>query len=503
MKPRSALLAWAAASVALLAAKAPTLSDPPYWDALGCYLPQARLLAALRFHLGAYRGVDFVRPPGYTALLAVAQSLSGHPLFAAHVLTCLVAAACLPATWALARALGATPRSAALATLFCALNPVYFAQAGIPQSDLAATALTTVAFTLLVGGRTIAFAVCAAIAVLTKESAWFLSVPAALLLYGRALGVDRSETGLRRHAGALLSAAPAAVPGLTLAAWLVIHRLLTGHSMAHVQTSSIGSPSQLGSALLHDFVESGRPLLCAAAGLVALPALGRIRRAGVAHCAPRDLSIAATAALVVALPFCFPASVVRYMLPSLPPLCALAALGLAALSSRRRMAAAALISGASLLLFFGESWHVNYGHHLEGNLAYRDLLKDHVAAARILAAQRPRSVIAGFPMWNALTAPPEDGVLPTPIAAHRPRGDESAEELCRSDYLVSTEGSDLSATKAALDLLGARRLFWQSSDPGAGALTPPWARVDRTVRIDRIDCPVRPVGAGTSGIQPL
>ena len=49
------LLAFLLAVVALLLLKAPTLRDPHYWDALGCYVFQGRFMAAHGLDFAAYK----------------------------------------------------------------------------------------------------------------------------------------------------------------------------------------------------------------------------------------------------------------------------------------------------------------------------------------------------------------------------------------------------------------------------------------------------------------
>ena len=114
--------------------------------------------------------------------------------------------------YVLARQLPLGRRLALLAALCCALNPVVLAQAGIVQSDLPMTVLTTLALLLLLRGQVLAYCLCGALAVLTKESAYFLSGPAALWLYLRAqqtavVGAPRAgQAGVPGSATSLLPA---------------------------------------------------------------------------------------------------------------------------------------------------------------------------------------------------------------------------------------------------------------------------------------------------------
>lgn len=423
--------------------------------------------------LGAYRQLDFVRPPLFTGLLALLLRL-GAPAFRLpllHGAVVLIAAALLPLTHALARALGAGRQGAFIAVALLLASPLFLAQAGLLQSDLPATALCALSWLLLLRGRTGLFALCGCLAVLCKESAWFLCLPAWVLL-GR-------RSGFLRRAHLL----PAAAPGLCLGLWLLLHRRLTGHAVAGVQRAFVTDAGYFGSALLHNFVEGGRlPLLAPALVLL--------------HLRPTP-ERAATALLFALLPFCFPATLPRYMLPSLPFLCALAGAGLELLPGLGRLATSLSLGLLLLAGLRGDSWHTNGGHHLEQNLAYREALGLQRRAARALADARPHAVLATFPMLDALRAPPEDGYLPAPQPARAPDAGEPLVRLCQHDYLVTGEERDDAATQAlrsALQQLRNRdavtlwRQFGDEHGVGSRPGTPSWARTGQTIRIYRVRC---------------
>ena len=184
---RGAVVGWAVAAVGLLLLKWPTLHDPHYWDALGCYVPEARFLAEHALDWSRYRDIYFLRPPLFTGLLALFIRLLGPAPVVLHVVTCVVVAAALPATYAIARRLRASPLGSMIGVALCLCSPSYFAQAGLVQSDGPVTSLVAVAWVLLLSGRVTGYVVCASLAVLTKESAYFLCLPAALLLAARTL----------------------------------------------------------------------------------------------------------------------------------------------------------------------------------------------------------------------------------------------------------------------------------------------------------------------------
>ena len=356
------------------------------------------------------------------------------------------------------RALGGDEGQALLAGLFLALSPLYLAQAGLALSDLPMTALATWAWVALVRGRTKTWLVLSALAVLTKESAYFLCVPAFVLEWLRA---GRSPLATARRA--LLFA----WPGLVLAAWLGALHALTGHAVPRLNRDALGANFILDT-LIHQLVEGGRYLLVALA-VIAL----RGRGAGDA----RDQAMWATAAGVLALPLMFPAPLPRYMLPGLPLLCALAALAITPAAAERVKGGRALVVGlvvaAELVGWFGPSWHANGGHHLDCNLRYRQLLHTQRAVVRAVAAERPRAVAAAFPMYFAF----EDAGVPVVLAgAVTPTA-----ALCAADYFVDAEQSaPVDDAKDRVHLTP-----WRSFGPPG-----------LSVRVSRIDCANAPaVGA--------
>lgn len=487
---RGAAVGWAVAAVGLLLLKWPTLHDPHYWDALGCYVPEARFLAEHAFDWSRYRDIYFLRPPLFTGLLALFIRLLGPAPVVLHVVTCVVVAAALPATYAIARRLRVSPLGSMIGVALCLCSPSYFAQAGLVQSDGPVTSLVAVAWALLLSGRVTGYVVCASLAVLTKESAYFLCLPAALLLAARTLGRLGASRLSRPVALAVLRAVlPAAVPCLVLFLWLLVHRVLMG-TLAPGNAGEFVGPGHLLWALRHDLLDGGRLLLVACAALVVVPAW---RRSTDAPTRLPVLEIRATAVAVLAMPLAFPGPLPRYMLPALPLLCALAAAGLARLRIPLRPAAAA---SALLLLIAG--WHGRWNRwdiaHLEVSLAYRDLLALHQQAARELAAEHPRAVLADFPFITAATAPPADGYLPAPLPARMAR-DESMAALCQYDFLVEAQSSQVVTALRELQRHNAVTLWRElGPPPRAAAAAPPGLAPldperDLTVRLYRVHCP--------------
>ena len=422
VRSRALGLGWLAIVLLFVCTTAPALRDPPYWDA-NVYTAEGRWAAAHGLSLDAWRQFpDVLKPPVFAAVaLGAAGALDRSPL-GMHLVVVAFALALLAAVRSLVRALGGDERQALIAGLLCATAPLFVAQAGLVQSDLPMTALATWAWVALLRGRRGTWLVLSALAVLTKETAYFLCAPALVLEWLRA---GRSVAATARRALVI------AWPGLVLAAWLGVLHALTGHAVPRLNRDALGANFILDT-MIHQLVEGGRIVLVA---LAVVELRARVFGDG------RDAGVWATAAGVLALPLMFPAPLPRYMLPGLPLLCALAALGVTRLLPRTRALVVGAVVVAQVAGWFGPSWHANGGHHLDCNLRYRTLLATQQAAVRAIVAARPRAVAAAFPMWFALR---DAGVATVPAAASTP-----TDALCAADAFVESDQSAPTGDAAA------------------------------------------------------
>jgi hypothetical protein len=428
------------------------LADPPYADSLW-YSDHVRLFEQHRFHFAAYAGHAELRPPLFLVATAVLRGLVGETRFANHAIILLAAIATLIAVERLARRLGATAPIALWAAAACALNPAFFAQTQLYLMDLPTGAFVAWAWLALLEGRLARYVVLAGCALVTKESAWFILMPAAGWVWH----------GKRR----MMSVAIALSPGFFYVAWFLVHRLLTGVWVAPIHRAAVGLPWLAGS-VLYDFVDGGRLLLWPLALLAA-------RRAGLRSAT--TLTALATAGFCL----CFPAPLPRYGMPSLPLLVAVAAAGLSALTSARMRRTLAVAILATFVVLWSCFDRGTEGGPLDVSLRYRRLLAFHRQAAVHLAARGAKAVLATTPMSVVIAAPPEDGYLATPIAVDYP-GDLSAEFLCRHDFLVENQaGNSIATTREALESGKALTL-----DFVAGDTDPQY-----DVRIWKIGCPGR------------
>jgi len=473
-----------------LCGKAFSLSDPYYWDELACYFGQTLELAERPFDYLRSRPA-YIRAPFFTAVLAAFRHVVGPSREAVRVFVLTAAALAPVSAYALCRQLFGSRKIAGWAAVLCAVTPACFAQSSLVLMDLPATGLSVLAFVGLLRGHMWVYGVLGGMAILTKESTYYIALPAALLLLAR-----RSEAGVQGSWKTWtlwrtwLCLWPAAVPGFVLFLWLLVHRYFTGSMIAADHTAALGL-SGLVQALQHNVVEGGRLPL----SVCALLFLWKSR----ALCeASSRADVWATGLVWGLLPFAFPGVLPRYMLPSLPALCALGALCFAGLPKRRAVAFGAFVLAGLAWGYVPNSFHANPPFEIEQNLAYRDLLAEQVRVARYVAKQRPSLVVAEFPMWNAMAARPEYGYLEQPLYVRNLNTILQPADLCSATFVVTSEGG--TAAKVALvkeaERQGVVSLEWVAAGPdfpiGQGRFLPKHARFDHTLRVYRTNphaCP--------------
>ena len=87
-------------------------------------------------------------------------------------------------------------------------------------------------------GRVLGYVLLGSLAVLTKESSYFLCLPTTVLWWARLVKVEHRRPFAP---GTLIRVFPAGLPGVTLALWLVVHQKITGHVMSSDHTVLLGS----------------------------------------------------------------------------------------------------------------------------------------------------------------------------------------------------------------------------------------------------------------------
>ena len=482
------LLVWLLSSLLLLLLKWRMLGDPFYWDELACYFSQ---VYEMTHRLSAYLASRpmYVRSPLLTSVLALLHHYVNDSRELQRATVLLFCALAPASAYALACQLGGTRRTGILAAVLCGLTPAFFAQAGLVQMDLPATGLCTLAFVCLLRGSFVGYALLGGLAVLIKESTYWICLSAALFTYLRLVLIDRRPP---LRLGTLLRLWPTAIPGVVLFFWLLVHRRITGAMISsdHTAVLSLGG---VFPSLLHNMIEGGRLPL----SLLALAQLRNVFRdppAASPNQRIERLGVLCTACLWLSLPLAFPGHLVRYLLPTLPALCALAALGVTRWPTPQRVGMSALCIGWLLLNLRGDSFHHNAPFELEGNLSYRLLLREQMMVAQRIADSGAQRVIADFPFSSMLSAPPIFGYLPKPLSVTGLDRLHDPQQLCWADVVVVTQVSALSFPMLEKAKQQGILSLWfvAAADKfpvGKGFFTPRSARTDLTVSVYRVNCP--------------
>jgi Dolichyl-phosphate-mannose-protein mannosyltransferase len=424
-RPRRDFPLWGvllAAFAAVVAAHAPLLRLPYYWDEAGYYIPAAWDF----FRTGSLIPISTLsnaHPPFPSVYLALWWKLFRFAPAVTRTAICLVAATALTAVWRLATITTGRQTVAAATALLTAIYPVFFAQSSLAHADLFAAAATLWALALLLEERVWAASMCFALAALSKETA--VVTPLALAVWESWAG--RSRRGNFRTVLALLA------PVVPLAAWYAWHWHKTGFVLGNpaylrYNATATLTPERvllalgyramhlalhmnmfvpvalmLGCLLLPPVEESSEPASNGARNLSQLRA--RICRE---HQAVFYIVIAANVLLFSMLGG---ALLTRYLLPLYPLV-----LLLAVNTFRRRVkdwAALVVLSAAAFVV--GLFVNPPYRFAPEDNLEYVTVVRLHQAAIDEVEAHFPgATVLTAWPVSDELRKP-ELGYVQQPV----------------------------------------------------------------------------------------
>jgi 4-amino-4-deoxy-L-arabinose transferase-like glycosyltransferase len=206
----------------VLAAHAPLLRLPYYWDEAGYYIPAAYDF----FRTGSlipYSTLSNAHPPLPSVYLALCWKLFHFAPAITRVAMCVVAAAALTAVWRLAVLTTGRQTVAAATVLLTALYPVFFAQSSLAHADLFAAAATLWAVALLLEERVWAASLCFTLAALSKETA--VVTPLALAVW--------ESLAWRPHLRRFRTVLALLAPVIPLAAWYAWHWHKTGFALGN------------------------------------------------------------------------------------------------------------------------------------------------------------------------------------------------------------------------------------------------------------------------------
>jgi len=215
-------------SVLLIAAHAPLLRLPYFWDEAGYYIPAVRDLLA--GSLIPHSTPSNAHPPLVMMWLALAWKVLGQSQLVTRFAMLLVAAFSLTGFFRLARVVSNSTVAAA-STFLVGIYPVFFAQSSLAQVDLPAAGLTFWALDAYVRQRRAKMVIWFALAALTKETA--ILVPIALI--GREVlrllrefkdsPPQRARSFTKEFSASFFALI---VPALPLALWYAYHYAHTG-----------------------------------------------------------------------------------------------------------------------------------------------------------------------------------------------------------------------------------------------------------------------------------
>jgi hypothetical protein len=209
----------------VLAAHAPLLRLPYYWDEAGYYIPAAWDF----FRTGSlipFSTLSNAHPPLPSLILVAWWKLFTFAPWVTRTAMCAVAALALTAVWRVA-VIATGKQSVALATVvLTGIYPVFFAQSSLAHADMFAAAGTLWALAFWLEERIWPAALCFALAALSKETA--IVTPLALAIW-ESWRVRQPRRMRIRKVLAL------AAPGIPLAGWYLYHWHRTGFVFGNPQ----------------------------------------------------------------------------------------------------------------------------------------------------------------------------------------------------------------------------------------------------------------------------
>jgi 4-amino-4-deoxy-L-arabinose transferase-like glycosyltransferase len=376
-----------------------------YHDELGYYSKLAFAFFRSDGIFPAHPGVQLAlhHPPLYYALIGWSAKAFGWGIPVFRAAGFLSAAGLVSGAYALARALEVERLAAALAAAALLCAPVTLSQTGLGQPDLPMAALITWSLVALLRGRTAGACVLFTAAVAVNATCLALAPAIALL-------VARDRRGLGRAAAFFVPAT------LVLAGWYLVYGSIersmpfSARSLETVQLDAgmfqggIAVLKRFAHRAFQLFVLDGRLLLTAA---IAWAAFARLR-------ARRAFSrIELAFAFAIGLETVFLSLVgflhQRYFLVALPFFFVLGALALAELPALAARATLACLCAIGVAVWFTPPDRFSGAEYRS---AYRDQVRLMDRVGRQLADARIRSILATWPLTDALGA--EASVFPRP-----------------------------------------------------------------------------------------
>jgi len=406
---RRELLVAGALLVGVLGLKLPTLGVPYHWDEMTAYVAPARWLAGESL----WRGLPGLHPPeqffghptGLYLLMAVVYRALGHSIEVSHAVAVTFAFLGVWCTYRLGSDLGGAS-TGLLAAVFLLFTPVYFAQAGMLLADLPVASCGALCLHCFLRDRRIPYLVCGFALVALKETG--AAVPFAIAIW--LLGRERHVPGGVRKAA--LYGSPLA---LTIA-FFVAQRLSSGRFVANpffAQRPSVhGDPQQILAGLVQ---VCGWVLGAQQRWALTLIVVAAVAVRGWRAVWRREFGLFALVGSCFVVAFSFLYVLPRYLLPTFPLLCVVAATALSGLvrATRWRVVVGCAVTALSVVGLFGAD---DAPDSFSEDMQYVDVVRTHQEAARYLAERHPGArVHALWPLSRAFRDPAM-GYVTEPLA---------------------------------------------------------------------------------------
>jgi hypothetical protein len=405
---------------AVLAAHAPLLRLPYYWDEAGYYIPAAWDF----FRSGSlipFSTLSNAHPPLPSLLLAAGWKVFAFAPWVTRTVMCALAAVALTGVWRLAVIATGKP-SVALATVaLTGIYPVFFAQSSLAHADMFAAAGTLWALAFWLEERVWLAAVCFALGALSKETA--IVTPLALAIWES----WRFRRPRRERIKKILALGAPVIP---LASWYLYHWHKTGFIFGNPEyvrynATATLTPLRVLLALAHRTMQVTLHMnlfvpVLAALGCLLLPPVKESGKDGPPNASqwrlritPRHQAIFYLTIVANVLFFSVlgGALLTRYLLP-LYPLVLLLCVSTFRRRLREWMPLAAL-SGAAFVT--GLFINPPYRFAPEDNLEYATVIRLHQAAIDAIVTHWPgATVLTAWPASDELSKP-ELGYVTKPI----------------------------------------------------------------------------------------
>jgi len=397
----------------------PLLHLPYYWDEAGYYIP-----AAMDFYRSGQLVPSDTLPTGHTPLVIMYLALIWRGLGFSPAVTraaMTVFAACtLTGVYTLGRRV-AYREIACWSVLLLGLSPLFFAQSVLVHLDLAAGLFTLLALLALLETRPWSFALAAACAVLSKETAVILLPLAWIFVWRQHRRTGSSPSGAECFAYVS--------PVLVLIGWVGFCHHATGFWLGNREylrynLYSTLNPARMVLTLLRRLYETfvgGFNWLLTAGALAGIwwrrykigaaretpdtptNACVRSQPGPAALCGFLFLGGGLIMAYVVMLSMVGGAVLPRYLLPIFPPFVLIAVILIWRLPRLAARSIMVLTAGC-----FVWAWFLNppYPFPFEDNLAYADFIRLHGQAAQFLEAQPGnKRILTAWPASDELLHP--------------------------------------------------------------------------------------------------